>query len=189
MRKESLKIYLELKKLHKYLRNEINKKWNRVLPFTEEFTDRWEKARYLNFGEGTSIYDTSIVIGDVRVGKDTWVGPFTILDGSGGIEIGSNCSISAGVQIYSHDSIKWALSKGKEKYDYGKVKIGDYCYIGPNVIISKGLTIGNYCVIGACSFVNKNMPDNSIVFGVPAKVVGKVTLARNGYIRLSYNKK
>ncbi|MCX8081230.1 MAG: acyltransferase, partial [Bacteroidia bacterium] len=87
-------------------RNEIRKKYNRVLPFNELFTNRWEKARFLNFGKNTSVYDLCIVIGDVEVGENTWIGPFTILDGSGGLKIGSNCSISAGVHIYTHDTVK-----------------------------------------------------------------------------------
>ena len=88
------------------LRDKKKKKFNRVLPFGDYFSDRWEKAKYLGFGEGSSVYDNVVVIGNVKVGKNTWIGPNVILDGSGGLEIGSNCSISAGVQIYSHDSVK-----------------------------------------------------------------------------------
>jgi hypothetical protein len=51
-------------------------------------TDRWEIAREYGWGEGTSCYDNVLVIGDVRVGKHTWIGPNVILDGSGGLEIG-----------------------------------------------------------------------------------------------------
>ncbi len=82
------------------LQHDINEKWQRTLPFGDYIVDRWKKAECLGFGEGSTIYDSSLVFGDVKVGKNTWIGPFTILDGSGGLEIGSNCSISAGVQIY-----------------------------------------------------------------------------------------
>ena len=81
------------------LRKEVDKKWKRTLPFGDYFVDRWEKANELGFGKGTSIYDSAIVIGDVKVGENTWIGPNVILDGSGGLQIGSWCSISAGVQI------------------------------------------------------------------------------------------
>jgi len=94
----------------------MRSKYNRVLLVNELITDRWEKARYLGFGARTSIYDSSIVIGSVKVGQDTWIGPFTILDGSGDLEIGNNCSISAGVQIYSHDTVQWAVTGGIGKY-------------------------------------------------------------------------
>ena len=94
-----------------------------------------------------------------------------ILDGSGGLEIGSNCSISAGVQIYSHDSVGWSISGGRANYEYEPTKIEDNCYIGPNVIIQKGVTIGKGTIIGANSFVNRDIPANSKAFGTPAKIV------------------
>jgi hypothetical protein len=71
----------------------------RFVPFADLVCDRWERANLMGFGEGTSIYDSSLVIGDVAVGSRTWIGPFTVLDGSGGLRIGDTCSISAGVQI------------------------------------------------------------------------------------------
>jgi len=102
---------------------------------------------------------------------NTWIGPFTILDGSGGLTIGDYCSISAGVQIYTHDTVQWAISGGKYEAERSAVKIGSRCYIGPNVIISKGVTIGDGCVIGACSLVNCDIPSDSKAWGVPVKIM------------------
>lgn len=161
---EILKLFLDLRKGRR-------EKFNRVLPFGDYFSDRWEKARYLGFGEGTSIYDNVVVIGDVKVGKNTWIGPNVILDGSGGLDIGSNCSISAGVQIYSHDSVNWAISGGVEKYDYDKTVIKDNCYIAPNAIIAKGVTIGEGVIIGANSLVNRNIPSRSKAYGNPLTIL------------------
>ena len=66
--------------------------------------------------------------------------------------------------------------------------IGNNCFIGTYSIITKGVKIGNHCVIGANSFVNKDIPDNCIAFGTPAKVVGKVLITKNGEIKLCYDK-
>lgn len=160
-----------LKKVFLSLRNQKRNRFDRVLPATELITDRWEKAKYLGFGKGTSVYDNSYVFGNVKVGINTWIGPFTILDGSGGLSVGNNCSISAGVQIYTHDTVKWAITGGKAEYEYAETIIGDNVYIGPNSIIAKGVTIGDRCIIGANSFVNKSFPDDSKIAGTPAKKI------------------
>lgn len=155
-------------------RKEKNDRFNRTLPFGDYVVDRWEKAKLLGFGEGTSIYDNSLVLGNVKVGENTWIGPNTVLDGSGDLVIGSNCSISTGVQIYTHDTIKWAISGGVEPKEQKKVAIGNNCYIGPNTIITKGVKIGNGCIIGANSLVMQDIPDNTKAFGTPCKIIGPV---------------
>ena len=160
-----------LEKLLSKRRLDVAQRWQRTLPFADYIVDRWEKAKALGFGEGASVYDSVLVFGDVQVGSKTWIGPFVILDGSGGLTIGSNCTISAGVQIYSHDSVKWATSGGEEPYEYAKTTIGNNCYIGPNTIIAKGVSIGDGCVIGANSLVLQSIPSCSKAYGTPCRIV------------------
>lgn len=143
---------------------------NRALSLGDYFVDRWEKARALGFGEGTSVYDNVLILGDVTVGTHTWIGPNVVLDGSGGLSIGSHCAISAGVQIYSHDSIAWATSGGEAPYAYAPTIIEDRCFLGPNVVIQKGIRIGQGCVIGANSFVNRDLPAGTKAWGNPARI-------------------
>lgn len=138
----------------------------------DSYEGRLKRAKDLGFGEKTTIYSNSLVIGDVRVGNDTWIGPFVVLDGSGGLEIGDNCSISAGTQIYTHDTVKKRLSGGKIAPEREPTKIGHSCYIGPLAVIQKGVTIGNYVVIGTHSLVNKDIPNDSVAVGIPARVQG-----------------
>lgn len=168
-----------LRKFWRDRRAEVQARWNRVLPFGDYVVDRWEKAAALGFGNGTSIYDSAVVFGRVEVGDNTWIGPFTILDGSGGIKIGSHCSISAGVQIYSHHTVKWAVTGGEAATEYAPTVIGDRCYIGPNAVIAKGVTIGEGCVIGANSLVQDNIPSGTKAFGTPCKVVGLASEGRD----------
>lgn len=163
----------ELKNFWHVRRRDLHRRFNRTLPFGDYVVDRWEKARELGFGEGTSVYDSSVILGDVKVGRDTWIGPFTLLDGSGYLEIGSNCSISAGVQIYSHDTIQRSLTGGNSPIERAGTRIGSDCYIGPNVVVAKGLTIGDRVVIGANSLVLGDIPSGSKAFGTPCRVVGR----------------
>ena len=162
-------------------RNRENReKWKRSVSFGDCVVDRWERARELGFGEGTSIYDSALVIGSVSVGKNTWIGPGVVLDGSGGLEIGDYCSISAGVQIYSHDSVAWAISGGAATYHKTRTAIGSRCYIGPQTVVSRGVSIGDGCIIGAKSLVLHSVPGGSKAFGVPCRVVGSASETSKG---------
>lgn len=154
-----------------YLRKRMKSKFNRHVSLGDLLTDRWETAKFLGFGEGTTCYNNVLVLGDVRVGKNTWIGPNAILDGSGGpLIIGDYCSISAGVQIYTHDSVEWSTNLGEKPVSKEPTTIGNGVYIGPNSVVQKGVSIGDSAVVGAMSFVNKNVEGNSKVFGCPARV-------------------
>lgn len=154
---------------------QLRNKFQRSLSFEDGLFDRWDRAKRLGFSDGSSIYNSSLVYGDVSVGEKTWIGPYTLLDGSGAsLEIGSNCSISAGVQIYTHDTVLWALSGGNADKRSKPVTIGCNTYIGSQSIISPGVTIGTMVVIGANSFVNCDIPERCIYAGSPAIKIGDV---------------
>lgn len=166
-----ISLYDLLKKLIRKLIIEKKEKYNRYLSTADYFIDRWERAEFMGFGEGTSVYDSCLVLGDVHVGKNTWIGPYTILDGSGGgLMIGDNCAISAGVHIYTHDTVDHIINGAS--LSYKPVSIGNHVYIGPQSVIAKGVTIGDYVVIGANSFVNHDIESWSKAIGNPAKIVG-----------------
>ncbi len=158
----------------KLRRKQIKKEYKRILSFGDYYSDRWDKAKFSNFGKGTSVYDNVLILGDVRVGDHCWIGPNCILDGTGGsLHIGDNCSISAGVHIYTHQTVQWALADGEMNYEQQPVYIGSKNYIGPNSVISMGSKIGDSCVIGALTFVNGiTVPSGSKVYGSPGKVMG-----------------
>lgn len=173
----------QLRELHKGLADQMRERWQRDLPLADLLGDRWDRASRLGFGEGTSIYDSSHIFGDVQVGCHTWIGPFTLLDGSGGLDIGDYCSLSAGVQIYSHDTVDWAVSGGELPYDYASVRIGSRCYLGPQTVVAKGVTIGEGSIVGACSFVRDDLPPGSIAVGTPARVAGAVEFDGKAVLR------
>lgn len=180
------KFYDSLKKLHKTLDDAFLDKHQRSLPFADILLDRWDRAKKLGFGDGSSIYDSSLVLGDVIVGLNCWIGPFSIIDGSGGLQIGNYCTIAAGVHIYTHDNVKQTLSSGSIPIERAPVKINNNVYLAPNVVIAKGVTIGSFSVVGSNAFVNKDIPPYSIAIGQPAKVVGKVEISESGEINYTY---
>jgi len=88
------------------------------------------------------------------------------------IEIGNNVTITRGVCFVNHDG---SVALFRREYPglnvYGRIKIGDNVFIGINSIIMPGVTVGSNVVIGAGSIVNRDVPDNVVIAGVPAKVI------------------
>lgn len=89
------------------------------------------------------------------------------------IEIGNNVDMNHNFQIMTHD---WASGVFRNTFhniipSSGKVKLGNNIYFGTNVVVLKGVTIGDNCVVAAGSIITKSIPANSVVAGVPAKVI------------------
>ena len=159
-----------LRELAAGLSERMKKDHGRHVSLGDLLTDRWETARRFGFGRGTSCYDNVLILGEVKVGENTWIGPNVILDGSGGLEIGDNCSISAGVQIYTHHTVEWAVSMGENGPEQAPVKIGSGVYLGPQTVVQMGVCIGDRAVVGAMSLVNRDIPAGARAWGVPAKL-------------------
>ncbi len=91
------------------------------------------------------------------------------------ITLEKNCRISGNVTFINHDGGTWAFRNTDEKYKdvvkYGKIVVGENTFVGARSIIMPGVTIGKNCVIGAGSVVTKNIPDGTVVCGVPAKKI------------------
>jgi len=173
----------QLTALHRQLRKAMKDRFQRSVSFGDLFTDRWERAKFHEFGEGSSCYDNVLILGDVKVGKHTWIGPNVILDGSGGLEIGDYCSISAGVQIYTHHTVRWATSMGEEEPERLPTRIGSGVYIGPQTVVQMGVNIGDRCVVGAMSLVNRDLPARCRAWGTPARVQSVLVEARESRAR------
>ncbi|WP_022722487.1 DapH/DapD/GlmU-related protein [Rhodopseudomonas sp. B29] len=149
--------------------------FNRRVSVGDLLSERTDNAADYGFGEGTTMYDNVLVLGRVHVGRHTWIGPGCILDGSGGgLRIGDHCSISAGVQIYTHQTVRRSVSMGVEPIEYAPTSIGNGVYLGPNVVIQMGVNIGDRAVVGANSFVNRDIGPGLRAFGTPARIQSSV---------------
>lgn len=84
------------------------------------------------------------------------------------ITIGDNVTLAPRVHILAHDASTY-LFFGKTRA--ADVKIGNEVFVGASSIILPGVTIGNRVVIGAGSIVTKDIPDNSVAVGNPARVI------------------
>lgn len=87
------------------------------------------------------------------------------------ITIGNNVTLS-NAKILAHDgSTKRALGYSR----VGRVTIGDNVFVGAGAVILPGVTIGNNVIIGAGAVIAKDIPEDSVVVGNPAKVIGSTT--------------
>lgn len=98
------------------------------------------------------------------LGEKTDIGAFTYINAKNGVVIEGDVQIGSHCSIYSISTID-----SKE----GRIVLKRNCRIGSHTVIMPGVTIGENSTIGAFSFVTKDVPKDSIAFGIPAKVKGK----------------
>ena len=117
------------------------------------------------------------LIGDPEIGPGTWIGAFTVIDGSGGLVIGSGCDISCGVHIYTHSSVRRCVSGRRfVEVERRPTRIGDRVFIGANAVVNMGVTIGDEAVVAAGAVVTHDVAARTVVAGVPARPVAAVDL-------------
>ena len=91
------------------------------------------------------------------------------------ISFGDNVHIAKNVDFITHDGGLVILRKDFPDLEISKpIKVGSDVYFGINCIILPGVTIGNRVIVAAGSIVTKSIPDNSVVAGVPAKIIKTV---------------
>ncbi len=91
------------------------------------------------------------------------------------IEIGENCLLSFGITFLTHDGCLSTLRQFIQHHEnlskFGRITIGNNCFIGCQTTILPGVSIGNNCIVGACSVVTKSIPDNEVWAGNPARFI------------------
>ena len=113
-------------------------------------------------------------------GLPLWISTKAFFDrGSGNtIKLGDRCVISHGVKILTHDfslDRYYERFEGESEYEVfreAKVVISEQCFIGMNALILPGVTIGAGAIVGAGSIVTKSVDADTVVAGVPARVIG-----------------
>lgn len=110
--------------------------------------------------------------GELSIGGGTWLSPACVFYTHLGapIKIGRRCDIGPGVEFVTggHD-----IGPGSRRAGAGgaqSIEVGDGCWIGARTIVLGGVRIGDGCVVAAGSVVTVDVPENSFVAGVPAKV-------------------
>ena len=102
---------------------------------------------------------------NLKLGKHVDIGAFTYINARYGVEIEKNVQIGSHCSIYSHSTID-------DKK--GNITIKENAKIGTHSTIMPSVTIGKNAVIGAYSFVNKDIPDETLAIGIPSKIIRKI---------------
>ncbi|MGI6278862.1 MAG: acyltransferase [Patescibacteria group bacterium] len=115
---------------------------------------------------------------NIIIGQDTVIGDHAFLDGRNKLVIGNHTAIASSVLIYNseHDIHSSNFDPIEEP-----VEIGDYVFIGARAIILPGVKIGRGAVIAAGAVVTKDVPEMTIVGGVPAKKIGQRKIQKLNY--------
>ena len=111
---------------------------------------------FIDHGEGVVIGETTIIGDDVLIYQQVTLGGTGSEHGKRHPTIGNNVIIGAGAKVL------------------GNITVGNNVWIGSNATILHGVTIGDGAIIGANAVVTKDVPENTIVAGIPAKVIRKV---------------
>lgn len=137
------------------------------MSFIKELIERYQRnhnavlywtKKGASIGEGTEIYTSA------NLGSEPYL-----------VTIGKNCRITANVSITTHEGgviVLRNLYKELSDIDrFGAVTIGNNVHIGPRTLIMPDVHIGSNVIIGCGAIVTKDIPDNSVAIGIPARVI------------------
>lgn len=139
----------------------------------------FEMKRWLLNGIGYSLGEGTKVVGPIycgaklKTGCNCWFGKNLTIHGNGTVELGDNCDVAKNVTFLTGVHSPGSPEHGAESQKYS-VFVGDGSWIGPGATLGRNVSIGKGCMVLADSCVLKNMPDNTLVGGVPARIVRKI---------------
>ena len=172
-----IELRIDMSKLNdeqkEFYKTEIQNVWklNNTMPYTDEY-NKLLNILIPNKGDNVDIRTpiTGVNLSKVKIGNNVVVMNGSLMMASGGITIEDNTMLAANVQLISnnHDLDKRAIITCLP------IHIKKNCWIGAGATILRGVTIGENSVVGAGSVVTKDVPDNVIVAGNPAKIVKNI---------------
>lgn len=129
----------------------------------------------IQVGKGSKIVGPLRITGRLEIGENVWIGTGFTVHGNGNVKIRDNCDIAPDVIFAtgSHEIGNKDRRAGKGKNS--DITVGAGTWICTRSTVIGGVDIGNSCVIAAGSIVNKDVLDNSLVGGTPAKIIKILT--------------
>lgn len=137
------------------------------------------KRRLLNgigysLGEGTKVVGPVFCPGKLKTGVNCWLGRNLTIHGNGTVVLGDNCDIAPDVTFLTGGHGLIPQETDGEEIQNCSIRVEEGCWIGTGTTLGRHVTIGKGCMIIASSCVMKNVPENTLVGGVPARVMKKL---------------
>ncbi|MBL4709571.1 MAG: acyltransferase [Flavobacteriales bacterium] len=116
----------------------------------------------------------------ITIGNNVGIGEYAYLGGGGGLEIGDDCIVGQYLSCHpeNHNYMNPDFLIRNQGVSRQGIKIGKNCWIGSKVTVLDGVEIGDNCVVAAGSVVTKSMRSNSVIGGVPARVIKSIGLLK-----------
>ena len=158
-------------------------------PITVRGKDKLEYGAGFTTGKGCRI--ESFNGGLIKVGRDVHIGDYVHIAAAERIEIGDNCLFASHIFIsdlshgsYGANGSNPAMPPNDRPLSTTPVRIGKNVWLGENVTILQGVTIGDGCVIGSGAIVTKDIPDNCIAVGAPARPIKRYNAETGAWERI-----
>ena len=122
-------------------------------------------------GIGTKIVGPIVNTGELQIGDNCWIGKNLFVNGNGQVTIGNNCDVAPEVTFQTGGHLIGDANRRAGKGQIFCQSVGDGVWIGGRSTVLNNTHIGDGCVVAGCACVIKDVPANSLVGGVPAKVI------------------
>ena len=142
---------------------------NHTMPFTDEYNHLLKELFGNNLGDGSRISPplNGACVGSVKIGRNVFINTNLLAMARGGITIEDNAMIAANVQLISNNHDPYDLCTLTCK----PVLIREYAWVGAGATILPGVSIGRHAIMGAGCEEKKEIPDEAVAVGNPAKVI------------------
>ena len=144
-------------------------KLNHTEPMTEEYDLLLKELLNNNIGENSRITTpfAGATFDKIKLGNNVFINSNCLAMARGGITIEDDVMLAGNVQLLSNNHDEYE----RQILICDKILIKKGAWIGAGATVLPGVTIGKYAIVGAGAIVTKNVPDYSVVVGIPAKVV------------------